>query len=130
MSCEQTRIDVEPTKRGRKMNYTIWQPETTCKPWAVHVEGYKESTIDITLYHDDLNRFGRVYYGKIHAPTAKKFVDFLTKQLQLWASFARCNLEYRTCDAIALYDAYSAGVSSSHVLDSKSLLERNYHGRK
>ena len=125
MLYEQTRIDIEPKrKRGTKMDYTIWQPDTKCKPWAVHVRGYKESTIDVILYHEDINEHGRAYFAKVKAPTPKAFLDFVSKQIQLFASFQRCDMEYRTCDAVALYDAYRDGVRSEHVLNSKSLFER------
>lgn len=102
----QTRIEIEPNRQTRKMQHMFWQPETQCKPWAIHAEGYDKGKMDVTIYHEDICESGKACY-KADCSTADKFLSFVSSQLRLWDSFKSVNLEYRTSDALALYRWYS-----------------------
>lgn len=114
MLYEQTRIDVEPRRNETKMNYTIWQSTTNCKPWAVHFEGYRSGYLEIVIIHEDIN-LGRGFarFKKVKAQNPRHFVEFVYKQLSVFASFASNNLEVRPIDAISLYGGYCEGVKKT-----------------
>ena len=92
------------------MNHTIWQPETSEIPWAVHVEGWQGRQIDIVLHHESLCDTGTAYFRNLKISNARAFADFVSKMFRVFIdTFSKPYIEFRAIDYLALMQGWKEG---------------------
>ena len=97
------------------MNYTIWQPEiknNDCFPWAVHIEGWLESGIVITIHHESLTR-GQISFSNCKFRSAKEFSEFVMKMLITYRDSFKKPIRANGNDCLALMEGYRKGLDSA-----------------
>lgn len=96
-------------KNEPKMILDIFQTETNHKPWAIHAEGYRNATLDVILYHEDIGKCGAAYFNKVKS---SKFVEFVWQQLKLFEMFPNTDLVSNGRDLAELIKGYQRGVAT------------------
>lgn len=111
---EQLNLFASYERTEPYMQHIIWQPETKMKPWCVHLEGWRDTSLDVDIYHEDINSRGCASYHGVRFKSAKHFANFVGKMLNMYINaFSKPYIELRAIDLLALEDGYLEGVKNA-----------------
>ena len=121
---EQTRICFDHEKMQHYIDTTIWQPELADSPefpWAVHISGWIESGIDISIHHESFKN-GRMDFSNCKFHDAREFSAFVAKMLRLCRDTFKKPVRINGNDCLELMSGYRKGIDNAkhHYIDCRS----------